>query len=265
MSNTLKSQIFSAGTKFEVTDKSTDSIFGPGTTGFVSFVKGMDQDYRNVFYYRFVTTKRGKGGKERLEISDLSTPVFDIDDENIAKVLPDEKRKYYVHLKAVSPVPCSVMEMSKIDFLAWGLSVARYVRKLNTRAKHVNTWPSSSSDMLNSFVRMDDFYNEDPSHTKANYTTPEVRDGFTRRIRVMESGLVRCALSYMKKIADIEEKAVLSILKSDENIGTRAVLKDTYKSFSSKRAALESLVAAHQVKNYPKDALKAAAGNLSWS
>ena len=64
----LKSGVMISGAKFTVSDDSTDGTFGPGTTGFMAFVKGKDKDYSNVFFKRAVITRRGKTGKPRINV-----------------------------------------------------------------------------------------------------------------------------------------------------------------------------------------------------
>lgn len=265
MTDIIKSQVFATGTKFTVTDETKDSTFGPGTTGFITYVKGRDQDFGNVIYYRAAIIKRGKTGKERLEMSDISTPVFDLEDENIHHILPDEKRRYYVHIRPLIH-PENVMDMEDMDFLAYAFAYSRWVRKLNTRAKHVNAWPNDPASILNSFVRMDEYYSEDGTFAKHEYSNPERRDMFIKTIRIMESTLVKCALSYMEKVAEIESQAVRQILSCDHKIGDKAALMKTLEFYSNKAKSLEALVATHlSKKSLPKSTLKSMAAGVSWS
>lgn len=262
MAAILKSQIFTAGTKFVVSENSVDGTFGPGTTGYLSYVKGRDQDYKNVVYYRFVTIQRGKSGKERLEVNELSTPVFEIEHEEMAKLLPDAKRRYFVHIEPILPAYCSIFKMPEIDFLAWSLSYAKLIRKLNTRAKHVNAWPGDPSDPLNGYIRLDEYYGEDPSFAKSEYANPAARERFIRRIRIMESTLMKCSLSYMAKVAEIEQMAIREIMGSNIKLEDSKILSKTHDVFSNKVSSLQllSVKAPHEAK------LKAAAAKgLSWS
>lgn len=261
MAAILKSQIFTAGTKFVVAENSVDGTFGPGTTGYLSYVKGRDQDYKNVVYYRFITIQRGKGGKERLEVNELSTPVFEIEHENMAKLLPDAKRRYFVHIDPVLPAYNSIFEMPEIDFLAWSLAYAKLIRKLNTRAKHVNAWPGDPADPLNGFIRLDEYYGEDPGFAKSEYANPTARKRFIGRIRIMESTLMKCSLSYMTKVAEIEQAAIHEIIKSGIKLEDSNVLTKTYEVFSNKVSSLQllSTKAPNEIK-----AKAAASKGLSW-
>ena len=42
--------IFTTGRKFVVTDETVDGVFGPGTTGMMSYIKGVDTTCPNVLY-----------------------------------------------------------------------------------------------------------------------------------------------------------------------------------------------------------------------
>jgi hypothetical protein len=265
MTKPLASQIFPTGTKFVVTDETKDTTFGPGTTGFVSYVKGRDQDFANVLHYRIVTIKRGKGGKERIELNDISTPVFELEGEKFHEMMPDAKRRYYVPISP-EPLPATVLEMSDLDFLAYGFAYARWVRKLNTRSKHVNAWPNSTEDLLNVFVRMDDYFTEDPDLAKERYAAEPVRDQITRRMRIMESTLVKCSLSYMTKIAEIETGAVHNILSANLGIVDKKQLKFTLDSYTDKAKSLKFLADAHSPKvKSSKGTMETLAAGLSWS
>lgn len=136
----LINSILRPGTKFVVTPDSVDNCYGPGTTGFISFVKGRDNKFPNVVYYEVVIVRRGKTGKQRIEIGEISTPVFNIDQFPDAKVeMPEEKRKFYVNIEK-SDDAC-VTEMMPINFLGWVASQCQYLTKLNSRVKQPEVWP----------------------------------------------------------------------------------------------------------------------------
>lgn len=266
MTKPLSSQIFTAGTKFIVTDATKDTTFGPGTTGFVSYVRGRDQHFSNVFYYRIVTTRRGKAGKSRIELNDISTPVFELEGENFIRMMPDEKRRYYVHIKPMS-VENNVMEFSHLDFLAYGFAYARWVRKLNTRAKHMNAWPDNPNDLLNTFVHMNNYFSEDLDMAKTRYAREHnVREALINKIRIMESSLVKCSLSYMHKVANIETRAMAALASMDPAVMDKKVSKVSLDYYSNKAKSLPSLEAAHTPKGkQSKSFMASLAAGISWS
>lgn len=207
----LNSNILNPGTKFVVTDDSVDSTIGPGTTGFISHIIGHDQDYANVVYARTILTKRGKLGKERLDTGEMSMPIFDIKSDDMVKIMPDEKRRYYVHIEPLKLSYASVEEMSNIEFIAWAQVCAAYVRKLNGKAKQMTVWPADGNDILNRMYNIVNYYGEDAAITKDEYGKKDIRDNFVRAFRLMESTLIRCALSYKIKTIEIEERALNEI------------------------------------------------------
>lgn len=207
----LNSNILSPGTKFTVTDDSVDSTIGPGTTGFISHVIGHDQDYVNVVYMRTTLIKRGKLGKERLDTGEMSVPVFDIKSDDMFKIMPDEKRRYYVHIEPLVPSYAAVEEMSDIEFIAWAQACAAYVRKLHGKAKQMTAWPTDGGDILNRMHNIVSYYGEDAETTKKEYGSKDIRDSFVRAFRLMESILIKCASAYKMKTIEIEERALNEI------------------------------------------------------
>lgn len=256
----ITSQIFNTGTKFVVTDDTKDSTFGPGTTGFVSYVKGHDQDYSNVIYLHAVVLKRGKTGKRRLDNSELSTPIFDLKDENIHKVMPEEKRRYYVHIEPILPCEDTIQNMSDIDFLGWAHSQTMYIHKLSTRAKHISSWPGDLDHFLNRILTINEYYSEDLGDELFN---PAFREKFAKSIRMLESTLVKCALSYMIKVADIERRAISDLCSEGLNIGNPDVMQETLLTFTKKLNALQTLALGHGKKEMA-NAVKEATNGMSW-
>ena len=256
----LTSQIFSTGTKFVVTDDTKDSTFGPGTTGFISYIKGYDQDYSNVVYLNTVIVKRGKGGKKRIDNSDLTTPIFDLNDENFLKIMPEEKRRYYVHIELAPSHERAVQNMPEIDFLGWANAQARYIQKLSTRAKHVSVWPSSSDHFLNRILNIDGNYGDGIGDDLTNNI---FREKFTKGIRMMEATLVKCSLLYMYKISELERKAITDLCAEGLNIGDPSVMNETLDSFTKKQNALHTLILGHGKKSLTA-AVKEASNDLSW-
>lgn len=257
----LTSQIFNTGTKFIVTDDTKDSTFGPGTVGFVSYVKGHDQDYPNVAYFNAAIIRRGKTGKKRIDFSEMSTPIFDFKDDNLVKVMPEEKRRYYVHIEPVLPYEDRVQRMSDIDFLGWAHSQARYVQKLSTRAKHVAVWPSESASPLNRILNMNENYSEDMDDSLTNAVS---REKFSKSIRMLESTLVKSALLYMCKVSEVEKRAIACLCQEGLNIGNPDTMEQTLHTFKSKKDTLQTLMTNHGNKAMLED-VKKAINSMSWS
>lgn len=268
MSEALTSKIFQTGTKFMVTDTSKDTTIGPGSTGFVSYVKGHDQDYANVVYIRFISTRRGKTGKERIERQDLSMPIFDIDDKDAASMLPDPKRKFFVNIEPVEFNVRSIEELDDMDFLGWALAWSTFLRKLNSRSQYISAWPSGDK-LLDNLATTDSFFADNPTFAKEQLAAAKVRKGFTNSIRMIESTLRSASLSYMKRVAGIEKEAARAILNSKLEFAKNPIAQNTLKTFVNKYKALDTLNAAKnkdgKKKGLPAKAVKKATDNLSWS
>jgi hypothetical protein len=260
MPNPLTSQIFGTGTKFVVMDDTKDGTFGPGTIGFISFVKGHDQDYSNVIYINTVIVKRGKTGKKRIDNNELSTPIFDFKDENLSKVMPEEKRRYYVHIEQVLPYEDNVQRMSDIDFLGWAYAQTLYVYKLSSRAKHVGVWPSDPEHFLNKMLHIGDYFSDDMDDT---FTSIAFREKFARGIRSLESTLVKSSLLYMYKVAELEKKAITDLCSEGLNIGNPDIMQQTLHMFSKRRDALHTITMNHGNSDRSEDVKKAIAC-MSW-
>lgn len=233
----LNSQMLNVGTKFVVTEESTDSIYGPGTTGFVSFVKGRDRDYPNVVFLQVVITKRGKTGKDRLDTAEISTPIFDINSEEVKKILPEEKRRYYVHIK-VFPVNNYTINMATLDFVAWASAYTQYIYKLGLRAEPLQVWPKDSKNILNEMLVINDTYNENHELIEEKFSSEDFRRDLVMKIRKKESALIQCAKIYTNKITAIELRAITDLsqrnLKLDENIWAKGVIDTTVHHFNHK-------------------------------
>jgi hypothetical protein len=208
----MKSQFLRHGSKFIVTDQSEDSTYGPGTTGFVSYVKGFDQDFPNVAYLVVSIVRRGKGGKLRVERSEISTPIFEFDNAALKEHMPDEKRRFYVHIEQ-QPNPSHVNEMLPVDFIGWAFAVSMFVNKLSQCSKHFKPWPNSSTHVLNRALNAAEIWSESEGQAVEILGNIEYRETFTRAARMMESTLVKSSLGYMSKITALEVAALEHILK----------------------------------------------------
>ena len=233
----LRSKVFSAGTKFIVSEDTKDTIFGPGTTGFISYINGADRDYPNVIHYRAVITKRGKAGKERLEIGDLSTPVFDLEKEKVVDSLPDQKRKAYVHIEPVNIGP-SVANLDTIDFIGWAAANTLYINKLSTKSKYKQVWPGDPNHPLNVARDAHKMFSVSPDETKKLFDTKEMRDLIIVTMHITGSTLVRSVMYYIMKASEIELSAITNICHVLGEPVPEEFIED-FKWYAKKNALLE--------------------------
>lgn len=240
----IKSQLFHHGSKFIVTGESEDSTYGPGTTGFISFVKGFDQDFPNVAYLVVSIVRRGKGGKLRVERAEISTPIFEFDSEILKENMPDEKRRFYVHIEGQQNL-ANVNDMSSVDFIGWAFAISMFVNKLSQCSKHFKPWPNSSNHVLNKALNASDIWSESEEYAIESLSNLDFRNSFVREARIMESTLVKSSLGYMSKVAGLEEAAAIHLLKlnpKDKNkkIATNEDLHRAMKDAALKKMSLEN-------------------------
>jgi hypothetical protein len=252
------------GTPFVVTDRTKDGTYIPGTTGFISCVKGRDRDYPNVVFYTGSIIRRGKAGKPRLDGVEISTPVFDIDHEAMAEFMPAENRRYYVHLdRAV--YPNDLLQYSKLGYLGWAFAYARYTKKLCDRATRFSPWPKGNKDLVNNMLIATEYYEEDSENAFDYFCKPESIRSFIHRIRMTEATVARCYLSYTARVAQLEEEAIVDLAKrhsKDHQFARKADLTATVKYHQSKTTVLNNLSSKHGKLGASKSAVNFLA---SWS
>jgi hypothetical protein len=202
-----KSQIWMPGTKFVVSESTIDGAYGPGTTGFLAYVKGHDQDYPDVYFLRATIIRRGKGGKPRLESAELSTPIFPLEGDAAKTFLPPDKRKYYVHLERDPLGTADIIEARVYDFLGWAFANALFMQKLAGHARHFRVWPEDGEHVLNKAKMMNEFYNEDPDFVENEFGGTGWRMAFIQQLRAIQATLSLSTLVYLARVAKLEKSA----------------------------------------------------------
>lgn len=240
----MNSMIFNTGARFVTTNKTTDTVLTPGSVCFMSFVRGSDMDFKNVFHSTCINIKRGKGGKERIDTVNISSPIFNIDDEKSVSLMPDNKRKSYVHIEATPQFP-NVDNMAGVEYIGWALSYALFLYKLNSKGK-TSIWPEQNDDILNRILNVADNFNHHPDETKERLVTPTNIKKFVTKARTMESTFASLAMDYMVKVSGIE-KAAASFLASKELCDSEFV-----KNTKEKEAMLQTLSRLHSGRTAPK-------------
>jgi hypothetical protein len=159
--------------------------------------------------------------------------------------MPDEKRRYYVHIEPIDLNVNSVRLLSHIDFIGWAYSQVLYIHKLSSKAKHITIWPSDAHDILNRIFNLPEYYSEDSEFTKMEYGSEENRERFIRSVRLMESTLVKCSLSYMVKVAELERWAIDDLYAQGIGGKQKETMTATSKYFVEKKATFKGLEALH--------------------
>ncbi len=134
------------GTGFIVGDGVKNTIFLPGSVGFMKFVLGQDNTNPNIFYYNVVFTRRGKSGKRRFEEKRITAPIFKLPDVPLELYNKDwEKRENFLDIKAdyLNTKPLKYLEPGegkaskdeKFDFLIRLFTVGSFLKELDENGK----------------------------------------------------------------------------------------------------------------------------------
>lgn len=190
----LISNLLEPGAMFKVTSKAKDNIFSPGSVGFVSFVRGVDESYQDVAKVLAIMTRRGKGGKPRLMNATICVPVFYVDHKGFDKLLPEPGvRKHFMHIKRNTSMASNIMDLSPMDFLGYATAISKRIKHMSDQCQH-KKWPEAKSNPINVLKRMPDYFEEDSESPLDKFTTPDFRDNFVSEARRMTSALIRVHL-----------------------------------------------------------------------
>lgn len=239
----LSSNILSTGNKFVITEKTTDGVFKPGTVGIVSYVKGIDTECSNVAYFTAIILKRGKTGKQRIDLEQISTPIFSFEKMGLSTVMPDKKRKRYLYMEPMPQAHHSIQSMSNLNYLGWALSWSCYLNQLAKCTKPFRIWPKKNNDIMNRILNIAIHWHEDRDSTIDMFCSIEKRKNFVEKMRMMEATLFNCSLLYMLKIAECEVKASEYLIHNNDKIKTcdKEMLNSTYLFFKEKHTNLKEL------------------------
>ena len=240
----LSSNILSTGNKFVVNSDIYDSTFGPGSLGIVSYVKGIDVKFANVVHLQVVTLRRGKQGKDRIDVDVISVPIFGFIGMISSKIMPDEKQKQYICTEPVHSTINTIYNMTDLNYLGWALSWALYLYKLSRNTKPFCVWPKKNKNIMNKMLDMPSYWKDDPTYLIETYCSGDAREKFIKQMRIIEVSLVDTALIYMSKVVNLEVLAITNLMgyrKRHQKICNKKMLDTTYKIFIEKRDNLELL------------------------
>jgi len=210
--NILKSNLLNPGAKFVATNEVKDTTLPPHSSGFFSYFKNPDRDYQNVAHGVAIIVRRGKTGQQRVEVKDISFPVFT--DKRMLKYedyLPIG-RKMYIHIKErESFIKEDLSTVKSLDFLGWAHAYATYLKYIVTNHVHPVKragWSDETIDRpLIRAMRIPSLFNEDSNATLDSFGSDEYRRNFVTSARKLEAKLIKCICSYKKSV-------VASILNS---------------------------------------------------
>ncbi len=199
----LANNLYSAGTKFIVTPDVKGNLFMPSSIGFVAYMVETDFDYQNVASIKVIMTRRGKGGQKRINVSDISIPIFSNDDmlkrENY---LPVERRTY-AHIESMPLSEENLLNIDQLDFLGWSCAYATYLQYLAFNFSYPrgvgNNWTDGP---LKDVHLLPQRFEENPKRYLREYGEKDFRIEFISKARELESVLIKCATSYKKSVIE---------------------------------------------------------------
>ena len=205
----MESNIFNTGTKFILTEnRSGGNQYGVGTTGFVICLEGDDFEFKNICHMDVIVTRRGKTGKDRIEETVLSWPIFNTE----ANIPSPEKPMNNFVIVEKETINTSISTLSGIDFLGYMVAYTRFIKKLGTKSKYYTRKPGHHlQDGLGNLVNA---IAADDEYIKALlgcFPDLERRVAAITTLRKYESGLSNCILSYIKQVGKIEHEALQSL------------------------------------------------------
>jgi len=200
--NILKSNLFNPGTKFVATDDVKDTTLPPGSLGLFSFFKKADRDYQNVAIGTVVIIRRGKGGQNRIEVKDISFPIF-----TDKRMLEHEEylpigRKLYIHIEEEPFAKNNLAELPPLEFLVWCYAYTKYLRYIVGNfvypASRASWKESAVGRALITAERIPEYFADNMSNTYKTLANTDFRTSFVVSARRLESKLAKCICSYKK-------------------------------------------------------------------
>ncbi len=249
-SDILVSHMYPAGTRFIVTSDVKGNLFTPSSIGFTSYMTEADFDYQNVVNMKVVMIRRGKGGQNRINLNDISIPVFTSDDmlkhENYLPV----ERRHYSHIESMPFDEVDLLNVSPLDFLGWSCAYATYLRHLALnlsypRGVSENAWPDGRHSVLRDVYLLSQRFDDNPKLFLKDYVEEAYRIAFISKARKLESTLIKCATSYRKSIMDATLNSAYFLKYTNEEyykVVDEKLVKNTIDFYEKLRNGIESMI-----------------------
>jgi len=249
--NILTNHLYLTGTRFIVMPDVKGNLLTPSSIGFMSYMIETDFDYQNVANIRVVIIRRGKGGQNRINVNDMSIPIFTSGDmlkhENY---LPVERRTYS-HIESIPFDEVDLLDISPLDFLGWACAYATYLRHLALnlsypRGVSTRLWPDGQhSNILEDIYLLSQRFEESPKAFLKEYGAGGYRTAFISKARELESTLIKCAASYRKSVVDAILNSAHFLKYTNEEyykVVDEKLVKNTIDFYEKSRDQIESMI-----------------------
>jgi len=203
----IKPLLYPPGTPFIVNDFVKDCSVGVGSRGFLSVIHGIHDTYQNLAKITSVITRKGKGGKPRLEKHEFCIPIFIYfeNEENFRKLMPtvgDVRVYTSIERETEEEEMLDIAKVPTIDFLGWASAMVINLRHVSGKNRY-GTWPEDQAHPLNRFQRMPELYNEDKERFEEQYKEKPARQLVVDAIRRMDSALCKMKVGHSLRTFDI--------------------------------------------------------------
>jgi len=212
------------GTPFSIGSLVKDSVFIPGTIGYVSLLQGPDYKNPNIAFIKAVVIRRGVGGKDRINSNTLLCPIFkskELEDRGalFPKGSDDVEYKYLVDLKEnQEPIAGDVLYsnyMSDITFMGWLLSKSLLLKALDTVVydaineslgiyeEHRNkVWKPRHESLLSEFTHVveSQVATTDLDYLSHTFCTKDHRQVLVSELHDLEAKLAIPKIEYNKRV-----------------------------------------------------------------
>jgi len=216
-----------AGTPFDINSLIKDSVFVPGTRGFISLIQGPDYKNPNIVFLKSVVVRRGVGGKDRINSNVLLCPIFKSDtikDKSI--MFPKESDEVeYKYLVDLDEAPTKMLGdvtdkeyIGHIDFMGWLLSKALLLKALDSvvyeaineslgihNGRQNNIWKPRNESLLSEFTHIVEtqVVGDDLKSLFESFCTKGQRTSLVSELYSVEAKLSVPKIEYNKRAATV--------------------------------------------------------------
>lgn len=241
----LDSGVFPVGTKITVSPAVKSSTYPPSSTGFVGSFSGQFNHSPNVAILNTSIIRKGKRGKQRIEIVHLAVHIFDIEMER-KKIESNEFRGYiFVHMANTGNAYSSVMDMEPLEFLGWGTAHHTYIFDMYKEANVTGKWPKDRHNPVNIMGAMSSKFHNNPANALQTYADEAFRGDFVRTLRKMEASVAKTAMQYKLRTCSAELKAAAYLLWDNltekSELYDEKIVVDNYDLYRERYQVLRSL------------------------
>jgi len=209
---------FLPGYEFKVRDDFPIKNYGallPNSKGFVAYSNNMfgfntgNISSKN----KLVLTRKGKKGKDRLEIISLTSPI--IYDDAFAKEEPEIFKKVYKQNTVLKTniIVTNILEMSNLSFIAWCTAYRLFIiNSFNASNYNLKRLPKKESHAFNKIKNIGHIFNIDRTAAILQVSEKIQRRIIVQGLREVERLLFNHFIKNLLAISFMDERPVLNLL-----------------------------------------------------